>query len=106
MLDIQKLMGKVQEMQERFKQTQEKLTHLTATGEAGAGMVKVAVNGSRKIVRLEIEPDAYSDKEMLQDLIVAATNNALENIEVMIKEEVRKSTDGLLPDIPGLNLNL
>jgi DNA-binding YbaB/EbfC family protein len=98
-------MGKVQEMQERFKQAQEKLTHLTATGEAGAGMVKATVNGNRKIIRLEIEPDAYSDKEMLQDLIVAATNNALENIEVMIKEEMRKSTDGLIPDIPGLNLN-
>lgn len=107
MFDMMKMMGKMKEVQARLKEAQDNLVHVRATGESGAGMVKATVNGKKMLVGVEIDPALLKaeDKIVLQDLIVAAVNKASEEAEVLAKEELRKSTDGLLPNIPGLDLS-
>ena len=106
MFDMSKMMEKVKEVQEKMKAAQENLANVTATGESGAGMVKAVVNGKKQVVDLEIDPDLLKpeDKEMAQDLVIAAVNKALVAVDVQVKEEMKKSTSGVLPDIPGLDL--
>ncbi len=107
MLDMMKMMGKVKEVQARMKEAQDNLDKITATGEAGAGMVKATVNGKKKVLALEIDPTILSSSEhiLVQDLVVAAVNKALDEAEIKAKEEIKKSTDGLLPNIPGLDFS-
>ena len=106
MFDMNKMMEKVKEVQEKMKAAQENLGSITVTSEAGAGMVKAVVNGKKQVVDLEIDPDLMKpdDKEMMQDLIIAAVNKALVEIDAQIKEEMKKSTDGMIPNIPGFDL--
>jgi DNA-binding YbaB/EbfC family protein len=106
MLDMMKMMGKVKEMQSRLKEAQDNLGKITATGEAGAGMVRATVNGKKKLLALDIEESILSstDKILVQDLVVAAVNKALDEADIKAKEELKKSTEGILPNIPGLDL--
>ncbi len=104
-MDLFGMMGKVKEAQEKMKQAQDKAAFLRAEGESGAGMVKVTVSGNRKVLKIDIDQSIMDDKEMVQDLIVAATNIALANIETEIKSTLAQSMDGVLPNIPGLDLN-
>lgn len=106
MFDMNKMMEKVKEVQEKMKAAQENLGSITATGESGAGMVKAVVNGKKQVVDLEIDQDLMKpdDKEMMQDLVIAAVNKALVEIDARVKEEMKKSTDGMLPNIPGFDL--
>ncbi|NHE55884.1 YbaB/EbfC family nucleoid-associated protein [Cyclobacterium plantarum] len=105
MLDIMSMMNKVKEAQAKIKETQAQLVHLKAEGEVGAGMVKVIVNGDRKVLDIEIDPSLINekDKDMMKDLIVGATNKALENIDVKIKEKMSAATAGMMPNIPGMD---
>lgn len=107
MLDMMKMLGKVKEVQAKVKEVQEGLVNLTASGEAGGGMVTATVNGARQVVDIQIDEALFSpdDKDMLKDLIIAATNKALAEIEIIIKEEMKKSTEGMMPNIPGLDLS-
>ncbi|MBX2965864.1 MAG: YbaB/EbfC family nucleoid-associated protein [Cyclobacteriaceae bacterium] len=107
MFDMMKMMGKMKEVQARIKEAQDNLEKLTAHGESGGGMVKVIVNGKRKLLAVDIDPTLLKadDKIIVQDLIVAAVNKAAEEAEVLAKEEMRKSTEGLLPNIPGMDLS-
>ena len=107
MFDMMKMMGKMKEVQAKVKEAQENLVHIKVTGESGGGMVKATVNGKKELVSLDIDQDLVKpdDREMLQDLIVAAVNKALQEVEVLAKEELRKSTEGMLPNIPGLDLS-
>jgi DNA-binding YbaB/EbfC family protein len=107
MFDMMKMMGKMKEVQARMKEAQDNLVNIRAHGEAGAGMVKATVNGKKQLVSLDIDPSLLKgdDKVIVQDLVVAAVNKASEEAEVLAKEELRKSTDGLLPNIPGLDLS-
>ncbi len=100
------MMGKMKEVQARLKEAQDNLVNVRATGESGGGMVKATVNGKRQLISLEIDPNLLKpeDQTVLQDLIVAAVNKASEEAEVRAREELRKSTEGLLPNIPGLDL--
>ncbi|MES2731602.1 MAG: YbaB/EbfC family nucleoid-associated protein [Bacteroidota bacterium] len=106
MFDMMNMLGKVKELQAKMKESQDKLEYLTETAESGAGLVKVTVNGKKQVIKLEIDPDIIkpTDRQVLQDLIVAATNKALNEIDAKIKEELKKSTQGILPNIPGLDL--
>ncbi|MCB0495695.1 MAG: YbaB/EbfC family nucleoid-associated protein [Cyclobacteriaceae bacterium] len=107
MFDMMKMLGKVKEVQAKVKEVQEKLGNLTTEGEAGAGMVKAVVNGKKELVDLVIDDSLYTpeDKDMLKDLIVAATNIAMEKADALAKEEMRKATEGMMPNIPGLDLS-
>ena len=103
---MMKMMGKVKEVQEKVKEAQENLKHIQATGESGAGIVKATVNGKKEVVSIEVDETLMNkeDREMLQDLVVAAVNKALEEVDVLAKEELKKSTEGIIPNIPGLDL--
>ena len=107
MFDMLNMMGKIKEAQARLKQMKENLGTLTVTGEAGGGMVKATVNGNRQVLKIEIEESLVkpADKDMLQDLIVAAINKAMQEVDSLIKEELKKNTEGLIPNIPGLDLS-
>jgi DNA-binding YbaB/EbfC family protein len=107
MFDMMKMMGKMKEVQARMKEAQDNLVNVRAHGESGAGMVKATVNGKKQLVSLDIDPSLLKgdDKVIVQDLIVAAVNKASEEAEILTKEEMRKSTEGLLPNIPGLDLS-
>ena len=107
MFDMMKMMGKMKEVQAKVKEAQERLGDLTTSAEAGGGMVKATVNGKRQLVNLEIDQEIVNkdDAEMLRDLIIAATNKALDQAEEMAREELKKSTEGMIPNIPGLDLS-
>ena len=96
------MMKQVQQMQAKMMRMQEKMASETAEGQAGGGMVTATVNGKQELlsVRLEKEVVDPEDMEMLQDLIVAAVNAAMKNIQTRINEEMAKVTGGV--KIPGL----
>ena len=104
--DMMGMLGKVKEFQSKMKEAQESLGELSESAESGGGMVKVEVNGHKKVISLEIDPDLLrpEEAEMVQDLVLAAVNKALDKIEDQIKAHLQQSTEGLLPNIPGLDL--
>ena len=106
-MDMFNMMGKVKELQARLKEAQDKLVHVKATGESGGGMVKAVVNGKKQLISVDIDPSLLKgdDKGILQDLVVAAVNKATEEADELAKEELKKSTDGILPNIPGLDFS-
>ncbi|WMJ73463.1 YbaB/EbfC family nucleoid-associated protein [Cytophagaceae bacterium ABcell3] len=105
MFDMMNMLGKVKEVQAKLNEAKQNLGKIEITSESGGGMVKATVNGHRQLIKLEVDNDLVKpeDKDMLQDLIVAATNKALADIEEKIREEMKKSTQGVLPDIPGFD---
>jgi DNA-binding YbaB/EbfC family protein len=107
MFDMMKMMGKMKEVQARMKESQDKLGTIYAFGESGGGLVKAKVSGKKQLISIDIDPSLIKtdDKIILQDLIVAAVNKASEEAEILAKDELRKSTEGLLPNIPGLDLS-
>ena len=105
-MNMMDLFGKMREVQAKMKEAQENLANIYASGESGAGMVIAKVNGLKQLVDIHIDEDLLKpgDKDMLRDLIIAAVNKAMAEAEILAKEEIRKSTGGLLPNIPGLDL--
>ncbi len=101
------LFSKMKEVQTKMKEAQEKLAQIRVEGESGAGMVKAIVNGQKQLLELQIDDDLVKpeDKDMMNDLIVAAVNKAMTEADVLAKEEIRKSAGGVLPNIPGLDLS-
>jgi len=96
------LMKQAQKMQQEITRIQEETRKKTVEASAGGGMVTVTANGAMEIVSIKIEPEVVNpeDIEMLQDLILAATNEALRRAQQMVSEEMSKITGGL--NIPGL----
>jgi len=106
MFDMAGMMGKVKELQDKMKQAQDDLQFLTASAESGGGLVKATANGQRRLLKLEIDESLLTpdDRDMLADLVVAAVNKALEEVGEKSREELKRKTSGLMPNIPGLDL--
>ncbi len=101
---MQGMLKQVQKMQEEMQKVQSKLGDLTVSEEAGGGMIKATANGNKELVSLEIDPQVIKsdEKEILEDLVVAAVNKALQSANKLAEEEMAKVTKGMLP--PGLNI--
>ncbi len=107
MFDMMKMMGKMKEVQAKIKEAQDNLVRVNASGESGGGMVKAIVNGKKQVISIDIDPAILrpEDKVLIQDLVVAAVNKANEDVDLLAKEHIRKATEGLLPNIPGMDLS-
>ena len=93
------LMKQAQQMQEKMQ-----IAQLEVTGESGAGLVKITINGAHNCRRIEIDPSLMEDdKEMLEDLIAAAFNDAVRRAEELQKEKMASVTAGM-PLPPGMKL--
>ncbi len=101
---IGQLMKQAQQMQANMQKAQEELARLEVTGESGGGMVKVVMNGKHEVRRVEIDASLQGDdKEMLEDLVAAAINDAVHLIERTTSERMSSLTSGMsLP--PGMKL--
>lgn len=98
------LMKQAQQMQENMRKMQEQLAQIEVEGQAGAGTVKVVMNCRHEVKRVAIDPGAIGDdREMLEDLIVAAVNDAVRKVEATSQEKMAGVTAGL-PLPPGMKL--
>ena len=96
-------MKQAQMMQENMKKAQEQLAQMEVEGQAGAGMVKIVMTCAHDVRRVSIDPSVMDDKEMLEDLVAAAVNDAVRRGEALSQEKMAGFTAGLnLP--PGLKL--
>jgi DNA-binding YbaB/EbfC family protein len=98
-----KMLKQLQQMQARMAKIQEELGEKTVTGTAGGGMVEVIVNGHQKVLSVTVKPEVVdpADVEMLQDLLLAAVNDAMDRARELASKEMGSVTAGLgLP--PGL----
>ena len=100
--NMSNIMKQAQAMQEQMAKVQEQAASKTVSGTAGVGIVTVTANGAMQIVSVAMDPEVVKsgDVEMLQDLVVAASNDALRKAQEMMAEEMKAVTGGL--KIPGL----
>jgi len=103
---MQKMLKQVQKMQADMAKAQEELKTKTVEATAGGGVITVVANGSQEIVAIKIKPEAVDpdDIEMLEDLVVAAVNEALRKAQDLVAQEMQKITGGL--NIPGMPTGL
>lgn len=102
--NIGQLMRQAQQLQANMQKAQEQLAALEVTGESGGGMVKVTMNGRHEVRRVEIDPTvAASDREMLEDLVAAACNDAVRRVSEAVQQHMAGAMGGMqLP--PGMKL--
>lgn len=102
MFDLKQIQKMQQELHERMGKVQEELQQKLVQGTSGGGIVTAEVNGNQELISLKVKPEAVDpdDLEMLEDLVVAAVNNALDKAKELNKDEMSKVTGGI--KIPGL----
>jgi len=102
MFDLKQLQKMQKEMQERIEQMQKEVESQTVEATSGGGVVRVVVNGAQQIMEIKIKPDAVDpdDIEMLEDLVMAAVNAAMEKSKELAQKEMGKITGGI--KLPGL----
>lgn len=100
--NMNQIMRQAKKMQQKMEETQKELGEKTIETTVGGGMVTVTANGNREIVSIDIKPEVVDpdDIEMLEDLVIAAVNEALRNVDEMVSEQMSQFTGGL--NIPGL----
>ena len=105
MKDLLGMMGKAKEMQAKFQAMQEEIAGIEATGQAGGGLVSVTLSGKFEMKALKIDPSLFKEEEVeiLEDLLLAAHNDAKAKIEATMQEKTRDLTAGL-PLPPGMKL--
>lgn len=103
------MFGKISDMQARMKEAQERLSDVIVEAEAGGGMVKVKANGKRELISIELDRDVIDpdDKEMIEDLVVAGVNKALQKAEEAAKVKMQEVYKDIIPGggIPGMDLS-
>ena len=100
MTDFKKILDKAKELEEQIKESQEKIKNIKVEGISGANSVKVTLNGDGDMIQIEISPETMKEeKSILEDLIIAAHNNAKAQLKSKTTEEISKATGGL--GIPG-----
>ncbi|WP_127595281.1 YbaB/EbfC family nucleoid-associated protein [Nitratireductor alexandrii] len=105
MKDLMGLMGKAKEMQAKFEAMQQEIAELEASGQSGGGLVNVTLSGKGEMKQLKIDPSLFKedDVEILEDLILAAHNDAKAKAEALMQEKTKELTAGL-PIPPGFKL--
>ena len=100
MTDFKKILDKAKELEEQMKESQEKIKNIKVEGVSGANSVKVTLNGDGEMIQIEISPETMKEeKSILEDLIIAAHNNAKAQLKSKTTEEISKATGGI--GIPG-----
>jgi len=103
------MFGKFSEMQEKMKEAKQELKKVIVEAEAGGGMVKVKANGERKILGIDLDQDVIDpdDKEMLEDLVVAGVNKALDKAEEAAQDRMQDTYKDMMPGggIPGMDMS-
>ena len=100
MTDFKKILDKAKELEEQMKESQEKIKNIKVEGISGANSVKVTLNGDGEMIQIEISPQTMKEeKTILEDLIIAAHNNAKAQLKSKTTEEISKATGGI--GIPG-----
>ena len=100
MTDFNKILNKAKELESKMKESQEKIKNIKVEGISGVNSVKVILNGDGEMVKLEISPETIKEeKTIIEDLIVAAHNNAKSKLKTKTAEEISKATGGF--NIPG-----
>ena len=100
---LENIMKQAQAMQENFKKAQEELAQIEVTGPSGGGLVEVVMTCRHDVRRIKIDDSLISDdKEVLEDLVAAAVNDAVRRVEQASQEKMSGLTSGL--NIPGLNI--
>jgi len=97
--DLKKIISQAKQLHTEMEKSKEKLEEVITTGSAGADMVQVVINGVNKVLEVKISDELFTlnNKKMLEDLVVAAFNNAVDNAQVEIKKEMSKITGGFPP---------
>ena len=96
MTDLNKILDKAKEIEKKMKESQEKIKNIEVEGTSGTNSVKVILNGDGEMIKLEISPEAMKEeKSIIEDLIVAAHNNAKVRLKTKTSEEISKITGGL-----------
>ncbi|MBX9453046.1 MAG: YbaB/EbfC family nucleoid-associated protein [Mesorhizobium sp.] len=105
MKDLLGMMSKAKEMQAKFQAMQEEIANIEASGQAGGGMVQVTLSGKFEMRSLKIDPSLFKedDVEVLEDLILAAHNDAKSKVEAVMQQKTQELTAGL-PIPPGMKL--
>jgi DNA-binding YbaB/EbfC family protein len=98
------IMKNAQKIQEQMGDFQEKLGAIKITGSAGGGMVQIDMNGRMEVLAVRIEPEVMEegDREMLQDLMCAAYNNAMEKVREAVSQEMGSILPGVIPGMSGI----
>ncbi len=93
--NIAQLMQQAQKMQESLKQAQQELAEMEVTGQAGGGLVEVTMSGRHEVRRVQIDPSVADDREMVEDLVAAAVNDAVNRVQEASQEKMSGLTGGL-----------
>ena len=100
MTDFTKILDKAKELEAKMKESQEKIKNITAEGVSGTNSVKVTLNGNGEMIAIDISPETINEEKLIiEDLIVAAHNNAKNQLKSKTSEEISKATGGF--GIPG-----
>ena len=102
MTDFSKILNRAKELETKMKESQEKIKNIEVEGTSGTNSVKVKLNGDGEMIELKISPETIrEEKSIIEDLIVAAHNNAKVQLKSKTSEEISKATGGF--GIPGFN---
>ena len=100
MTDFTKILDKAKELETKMKESQEKIKNITAEGVSGTNSVKVTLNGNGEMITIDISPETINEEKLIiEDLIVAAHNNAKNQLKSKTSEEISKATGGF--GVPG-----